>query len=264
MKIFTKDELINEIREISKRGWIQNIDRIGNHGAIGNMLEDLLGIQENKLPIPNTAEWELKAGRLNSTALTSLFHLEPSPTALKFVSSILLPQYGWTHQQAGGLYANTERSFRQTIRGTGYSDRGFTVKVDDKDKKIVISFDAARVNRAKHGNWIKEIESKIGLKELEPQPYWGFQDLGHKAGIKLKNMFYVIAERQRKSGQEFFHYNKLFVVSEFDPDKFIDAIRNGYVYIDFDARTGHNHSTKFRIRSNVIPYLYKSQEIVEL
>ncbi|MDH4262220.1 MAG: MvaI/BcnI family restriction endonuclease [Spirochaetia bacterium] len=38
---------------------IQN-SRAGNHCGIGNTLEDLLGITENNLPIPNAAEWELK------------------------------------------------------------------------------------------------------------------------------------------------------------------------------------------------------------
>lgn len=41
-----------------------------------------------------------------------------------------------------------------------------------------------------------------------------------------------------------------------DKEKFIEAIENGAVYVDFDARTGHNHGTKFRIKSQDIPKLY--------
>lgn len=37
---------------------------------------------------------------------------------------------------------------------------------------------------------------------------------------------------------------------------------NGKIYIDFDARTGHNHGTKFRIKYNDIPSLYKNAEVV--
>lgn len=48
----------------------------------------------------------------------------------------------------------------------------------------------------------------------------------------------------------------------FDKDKFIEAIREGKIYVDFDARTGHNHGTKFRIRYNGIPSLYKNAEVV--
>lgn len=81
MKIYTKESLINELRDIRQRGWILS-GRHGNDGAVGNTLEDLLGIEENNLPIPNAAEWELKAQRKNTNSLTTLFHMEPSPRAL--------------------------------------------------------------------------------------------------------------------------------------------------------------------------------------
>ena len=50
MKIYTKESLINELRDIRQRGWILS-GRHGNDGAVGNTLEDLLGIEENNLPI---------------------------------------------------------------------------------------------------------------------------------------------------------------------------------------------------------------------
>ena len=42
-----------------------------------------------------------------------------------------------------------------------------------------------------------------------------------------------------------------------DKEKFIEAIEQGVIYVDFDARTGHNHGTKFRIKSKNIPMLYE-------
>src|SRR3712207_4858355 len=116
MKIYTKDSLIETLQDISNRGFIAN-GRHGNQGGIGNTLEDLLGIDENNLPIPNAAEWELKSQAIHTSSLTTLFHMEPSPTALKFVPKILLPFYGWPHQEAGKKYPATEMSFRQTIHG---------------------------------------------------------------------------------------------------------------------------------------------------
>ena len=52
MKTYTKDSLIQELVNIRNREWIENL-RSGNAGSIGNTLEDLLGIEENNLPIPN-------------------------------------------------------------------------------------------------------------------------------------------------------------------------------------------------------------------
>ncbi len=59
MKIYTKETLIEKLKSIRALGFIPNA-RHGNHGGIGNTLEDLLEITENNLPIPNAAEWELK------------------------------------------------------------------------------------------------------------------------------------------------------------------------------------------------------------
>jgi hypothetical protein len=92
-KTYTKPELIAKLKKISAMGFVPNARR-GNAGGIGNTLEDLLGIKENNLPIPNAAEWDLKAQRLNSTSLTTLFHIEPSPRAIRFVPQVLLPKYG--------------------------------------------------------------------------------------------------------------------------------------------------------------------------
>ncbi len=255
MNIYTKDQLIEKLKEISNYGWIENT-RDGNHGGIGNTLEDLLGIQENNLPIPNAAEWELKSQRINTTSLTTLFHIEPSPRAIKFVPQILLPLYGWKHQKAGKQYPDNEMSFRQTIHGNSHSDRGFIVKINRDDKKVLISFDALKVDN-KHLNWLKNIENKIGLTELEPQPYWGFDDLEHKAGTKLLNCFYVQADVKKQNGKEFYHYKKVKMLQRFNFDGFLNELERGNILVDFDARTGHNHGTKFRMRQNCLENLYE-------
>ncbi|WP_197710995.1 MvaI/BcnI family restriction endonuclease [Chromatium okenii] len=48
MKIYTKESLIEELKSIREKGWILS-NRYGNDGAVGNTLEDLLGIEENNL-----------------------------------------------------------------------------------------------------------------------------------------------------------------------------------------------------------------------
>jgi hypothetical protein len=260
MQIFTKDNLIKKLLEIKRKGWIPNA-RHGNAGGVGNTLEDLLGIQENNLPIPNAAEWELKCQRKGSSSLTTLFHMEPSPRAVRFVPSIILPQYGWSHELAGTDYPETEMSFRQTIHGLKRSDRGFCVAVDRKARKVLISFDASSVDQ-RHQGWLNSVKARIGISELNPQPYWGFDDLFHKAGTKLLNCFYVQADVKRESGQEYYHYNTIMILQKFSLDKFISAIEAGVVLVDFDARTGHNHGTKFRIRQGNWDRLYNDVKII--
>lgn len=261
MKIYTKESLIAALKEIKNRGWILNA-RPGNVGGIGNTLEDLLEIQENNLPIPNAAEWELKCQRADTAALTTLFHMEPSPRALKFVPDILLPKYGWKHELAGTKYTATEMSFRQTIHGLERSDRGFMVEIDKINRKVLISFDARKVD-PRHADWLESVKNRVGLGELNPQPYWGFDDLHHKAGTKLLNTFYVQAEVMKDGEKEFFHYNRILILRGFSVDNLVKALVEGDVLVDFDARSGHNHGTKFRLRQNARPKLYSDiQEVV--
>lgn len=261
MKTYTKESLITALQEIKSRGWIPNA-RPGNVGGIGNTLEDLLGIQENNLPIPNTAEWELKCQRAETTALTTLFHMEPSPRALKFVPNILLPKYGWKHEHAGTRYPANEMSFRQTIHGLARSDRGFMVEIDKSNRKVLVSFDASKID-SRHADWLESVKKRVGLGELNPQPYWGFDDLNHKAGTKLLNTFYVQAEVMKDGDKEFFHYKRILILRGFSVDNFVKALVEGNVLVDFDARSGHNHGTKFRLRQNARPKLYSDiREVV--
>ncbi len=53
------------------------------------------------------------------------------------------------------------------------------------------------------------------------------------------------------------------MLREFDFDKFLIALDHGDVLVDFDARTGHNHGTKFRLRQNRLPDLYKYTDVIE-
>ncbi|MDP3988960.1 MAG: MvaI/BcnI family restriction endonuclease [bacterium] len=259
-KIYTKQELIAKLKEISAMGWIAN-GRHNNHGGIGNTIEDLLGIEEHNLPIPNASEWELKAQRLKSSSLTTLFHIEPSPRAVRFVPQVLLPLYGWKHTEDGKKYPKGEMSFRQTIHGNTRSDRGFKVVIDRLEKKILISFDSDSVD-IRHKKWLDSVKRRVGLKELDPQPYWGFDDLEHKAGTKLLNAFYVQAEVKREKSKEFYHYTKVTMLQKFSFEGFLKALEEGKILVDFDARTGHNHGTKFRMRQDALPMLYEKATVI--
>ena len=265
LEAFSKEELIEQFKEIYTKGWIFNYRR-GNDGAVGNILEDLLGIPENNLPIANAAEWELKAQRSNSNSLLTLFHKEPSPTALKIVSTRLLPLYGWQHKQAGTKYPADEKSFRATLNAQTPTDRGIKIVVNDQEQRIEVNFNALLTSQ-NHRNWLEKVKATAGhLNNFDIIPYWRFDDLYHKAGTKLHNCFYVQAdvkhEKTDNTTNEYFRYNYVLKLSHFDKEKFINAIRDGKIYIDFDARTGHNHGTKFRIKHQDIPTLYQDAEVI--
>ena len=254
LQLISKEELIAKFKDIEAKGWIKcPRKRKKNDGSVGNLLEDLLGIPENNLPIPNAAEWELKAQRAETSSLVTLCHQEPSPRAAKHM---LLPKYGWPHSKAGLEYPADEMSFRATLNAQTYTDRGFKVNVNRKEERVEIIFDSNKCNKSIHGEWLAEVERKSGLGPLPVLPYWGFNDLYTKIGTKLINCFFVQAETKREGGCQYFHYNNVLMLKNVDKEKFIEAIEQGIVYVDFDARSGHNHGTKFRIKSKDIPMLY--------
>lgn len=263
MKLYTKEEVIDKIRQICNSGWKKSVKttvNTRNDGAVGNTLERLLEIEENNLPIPNAGEWELKGQRKNSVSLITLKHIEPSPRAAKVVPGILLPLYGWRHAQAGKKYPETEMSFRSTTGALSYTSRGFRILVDKVSRKIRFTFDALAANGSdpEIEKWLASVNERVGLGLISPKPFWGFDDLNYAIGSKMVNCFYVIADAKVEKRHEFFKYEELYLLSGFSFDKLINCIEKGHVLIDFDARTGHNHGTKFRIRQGHWPDLFTS------
>lgn len=80
-QIFTIEELVKSLRAIRDTGWVPNA-RPKNDGGVGNTLEDLLGVKENNLRIPDYGIYELKARRRDTSSLVTLFHNEPTPKEL--------------------------------------------------------------------------------------------------------------------------------------------------------------------------------------
>jgi hypothetical protein len=262
LKTFTKESLKKELLEIAQRGFVpshKNTSEARNDGAAGNLLENLLGIEENNLPLPNAAEWELKVQRSHTGSNLTLFHMEPSPRALRFVPQVLLPFYGWPHEKAGSLHPDSERSFRMTMNAKNFTDRGFKVATDGEKLKVV--FDSSEVHE-RHAEWLASVETAVGLGSLDPNPYWGYEDLGKKIAAKLQNAFYVTADVEKVDSQEYFHFRKCEMLRGFSLEGFLGLLDSGEGIVEFDARTGHNHGTKFRIKQAALPRLYAEHEVV--
>lgn len=263
MPQFTKEIMIEKLREIKEKGWIPSGRSRSNVGAVGNTLEDLFGIKENNLPLANAGQWELKAQRRGTSSLTTLFHSEPSPRNAKIVPKILLPLYGWPHEEAGKKYPHTEMSFRSTTPGNKFTERGFKIDVDRTENKVKLNFDASKVDKNKHFEWLSRVQQRAGLGQINPQPYWKFDDLKGKVETKIRNAFYILAECRREDKKEYFHYDEAWMLEHADFDKFLNEIENGTILIDFDARTGHNHGTKFRMYQGASIKIYaRSQKIM--
>ena len=255
VEFFTRDSLIQKFIEIRDMGWVENTQR-GNDGAAGNILENLLGIPTNNIPIPDASGWELKTQRKNTQSLISLSHKEPEPRGARVVTRFLLPNYGWSHAEAGQTYPADEKSFRQTMNGATYTDRGFKVSVNRELRRLEVEFNSAMVD-SRHQEWLEMVRARVGnLGPLEITPYWTFNDLYISIGRKFYNCFLVRYDVKFEDNKEFFHYNEAYMLKNVDIDKFIECIESGKVKVEFDARTHHNHGTKMRMFFRDIPYAY--------
>lgn len=130
--------------------------------------------------------------------------------------------------------------------------------MDRRGRRIAVSF-CARAVHPRHKEWLQEVKARVGLGELNPQPYWGFEDLFHLVAGKLHNCFYVKALVRREGGKEYYHYQEIFMLENLSLDKFITAVEEGKILVDFDARTHHNHGTKIRMRQGYLPDLYEKK-----
>ena len=229
------EELVERLDVATDAGWV-NSARPGNDGGVGNTLENLLGIEENNFPIPDLGIFELKSRSLNSVSNVTLFHMEPFPRSEYFVPRVLLPQFGWDHQLAGMEHPIGEQSFRLTLRGATWTNRGFRSKVDSSSGSLGLQFDASRVD-PKLGDWLASVRRRRGtLDDMAPRPIWPLDRLYAKSEPKLRNTVFTEAEsRTSAGGQRQFRYVQFDVLFGFNFDSFVAGLESGAVVTEFDA-----------------------------
>ena len=55
---------------------------------------------------------------------------------------------------------------------------------------------------------------------------------------------------------------KVMMLQKLSFEGFLKALEEGKILVDFDARTGHNHGTKFRMRQDWLPMLYEKAKLI--
>ncbi len=267
MEVRTVEQLVIKMKAIMHQ-WHDSA-REGNDGAAGNTLEDLLEVPENNFQLPDFGEIELKTNKFESkSGLITLFHKEPKPAA-----SVpqLLKSMGWRHSEAGGGYLEDEMSFRSTTYGHRVSARGFTVK--SEANRIVFVYDPLQVERtsadrtgiyATYGDWADDIEKRISPHYRDVLPvYYEVADLVE--GFKSKLSHTLLALRKTRTHQEKkqFWFEEAYLMKDIRAEMIVPLIEDGSIVIDFDARTRHNHGTKFRIRKDRAPLLFTDFRLME-
>ena len=142
----------------------------------------------------------------------------------------------------------------------GYTNRGFRIAIDEEHEKLIVEFDPKKVDSSKEG-WLSEVIKKGG-QVLNPQPYWPLDQLKKKVQGKITNTIYVHAESRQRGDFEEFKYDQAILYEGLDFDSFKKGLIDGKVFVDFDARTGHNHGTKFRIKQGTLQEFFAEETTI--
>jgi len=226
---FTLQKLKEQLKKIKAMGFIKT--HRAHDTGVGKTLEDLLGIKENNLRLPDVGDVELKAKRIDSSSMLTIATKSPEP---KGVNKILFEKYKYLDKE--GKY-----NLHSTVYGSRKNPQLF--KVVFEDEKLIL-----------------KNKSKIGV-------YWPVSIFDDVLKAKSDKILLVFAETKgkRKTKNEKFHFTEAYLLSNLNINKFKSAIESDKLKIDIRIgayRSGknkgkyHDHGTGFRINKRDFLHLF--------
>lgn len=215
--------LKEKLRQIKKMGFVKT-HRRGDTG-IGKTLEDLLGIRENNIPLPDIGEVaELKSYRKNAKSMMTLFTLEPLPKGGDR-DRLLLDNFGYSKRDN-----QRSKELHSTLSCKRYNNQNLKLSVE-KDK-IRVKGKGKRLNI-----------------------FWDMESLRNKFNEKLPALVYVLADTKIVDGVEYFHFNEAYLLEDFDFELFKKRVKADDIVVDFrmyyrSNGSVRNHGTGFRVKIN--------------
>lgn len=214
-------ELQTKLEEIKALGFIKT-HRKGDGGA-GKTLEDLLGIKENNIPLPDLGELaELKSYRKSSKSMLTLFTLEPRPKGGDR-DRLLLDNFGYSKRDNGRA-----KELQITISCKQFTGQGLKLQVEN-DKIRVVG------------------------RDTDIDIYWDIDDLRQKFEAKIPALVYALADSKEIDGDEYFHYSETYMLEGFNFERFKEMIEKDAIVVDFRMYyrpngSVRNHGTAFRVK----------------
>ena len=210
-----------KLQQIKKAGFVKT-HRRGDTG-IGKTLEDLLGIKENNIPLPDIGEIaELKSYRKNAKSMMTLFTLEPLPKGGDR-DRLLLDSFGYSKRDN-----QRSKELHSTLSCKRYNNQNLKLSVE-KDK-IRVKGKGRRLNI-----------------------FWDIESLKDKFEEKLPALVYVLADTKTIKGDDYFHFNEAYLLEDFDFELFKKRVKADDIVVDFRMYyrpngSVRNHGTGFRVK----------------
>lgn len=208
------EEIKRRLLEIKEMGFIAT-ERYHNTG-VGHTLEQLLGLRENNISLPDFGNLELKTHRGRSTSYITI--LTKAPNVVK--NRELLERFGYPRESNGRIVLH------QTVYLDRPNARGFALRYDQESQNLDL------------------------YKDDELLGYYSRAQIEAKFEEKIGDGVIMVFARSRKSKTdvEQFHYTEALILKGFDFDRYLK-------YIYYDIRIGrypdgrpHDHGSAFRVK----------------
>lgn len=245
-----KKKIIEEFQKVKALGFVKSNRK--NNTGIGKTFEDYIGVVENNLDEPDLLGYEIKSHREEASSYVTLF--TKSPNFPSRANDYLNSNFGTPYDENPAL-----NKLHTSIFASKFNTYGgkYSFKlINDRANKVI------RIG-------VYDINTKKLINDCVGYTY---DCLGRILEKKLKNLFYVSAEREYREGTEYFHFNKAEIYTNPSLDKFLELIDKGLIM--YDIRIGsyksgknlgkpHDHGSGFRIIESNIKLLFGTQESIE-
>jgi len=217
------DFIIKRLKEIKNRGFISS--RRGYDTGIGHTLEQLLGLKENNLSIPDWGTFEVKGQRIETGSYITILTKKPD----KIKNAKILERYGYPRPKNGKMVIH------QTVFLNKLNRQGFVLKDNIKKRTIDLYKKNTLLGSYKKSDLRSKFLEKIG------------------DGIIL-----VFAESKKYKGIEKFRYAEAYLLKDFVFKRYLNNIY-------YDIRIGrypdgrpHDHGSAFRVKKSDLKKIFKT------
>lgn len=231
----TQDLFVEAIIELKNKGYIPSL-RKGPTG-IGNTLEELLGIEENCIDMPDIGTIELKAERIHSKSMLTLKTKSPE---IRGANSRFTDEYGY--KTADSIMLNPDLNIlHSTVTMSDYNTLN-----GNPFLKLTLIDNRLYLEHAKDG--------------IIDYMYWDESSLAYaiKRKYPYKKLYYVLAENKFINDIEHFHYVNAYYLEGFDVNKLMECLKTGDIKIDLrigiytsGKMKGKRHDHGTGIRANI-------------
>lgn len=223
MRLTTAD-FSKRFEKIKEMGFVPSLRR-GPTG-IGYTLETLLGIEENNDASPDIEGAELKAHRVNSQNLITLFTFNNKAWKMPPLEAVK-------------KYGSLDRDGRQGLY--------YTMSLKPNSAGLFLFIEKNSIS-------VRHISGTVVVE-------WFLEDLTSRFMQKLPSLILVTAFTELRDGKEYFHFQRAQLMKDTTPDLLRNQFESENILVDLrlhDKGTmARNHGTGFRVYENNLPQLFR-------